>query len=232
MHRIVTSEEWLTARRELLEEEKAFQESRDMLAEKRRALPWREVPDYEFDTETGQKKLTGLFGDCAQLLVYHFMFGPDWEAGCPSCSFWADSYDRTVPHLRARDVALIAVSRAALSKLIAYRERMGWTFPWVSSADNEFNFDFDVSFLPEQIEAGDARYNYRPLQGSMQELPGLSAFKKDDGVVYHTYSTYARGLDPFNATYQLLDVAPDGRNEGQLEYPQAWVRRRGEYDDG
>ncbi len=229
MRRIVANEEWLTARRELLDEEKAFQKARDALAEKRRALPWREVPDYLFETETGHEHLRELFGDCSQLLVYHFMFGPDWEAGCPSCSFWADSYDRTVPHLRARDVSLIAVSRAPLTKLLSYRDRMGWSFPWVSSASNDFNFDFEVSFLPEHIEAGDARYNYRPMQGSMQELPGLSAFKKSDDAVYHTYSTYARGLDPFNAAYQLLDVAPDGRNEGDLEYAQAWIRRRDEY---
>ena len=157
------------------------------------------------------------------------MYGPDWDAGCPSCSFWADSYDRTVPHLEARDVTLIAVSRAPLEKLLAYRDRMGWTFPWVSSADSDFNFDFGVSFSKEQIESGNASYNYRPMQSTMEELPGLSAFKKQDGAVYHTYSTYARGLDPFNAAYQLLDAAPDGRTEDRLDYPQAWVRRRDEY---
>lgn len=229
MHRIVSTDEWLTARRELLEEEKSFQKARDALAEKRRALPWREVPDYEFETEDGVRHLSDLFGGCSQLLVYHFMYGPDWEAGCPSCSFWADSYDRTVPHLRARDVSLIAVSRAPLPKLLAYRDRMGWSFPWVSSAGSSFNFDFDVSFLAEQIESGDARYNYRPMQGSMEELPGLSAFRKEDGAVYHTYSTYARGLDTFNTAYQLLDAAPNGRDEGGLDYPQAWVKRRDEY---
>ena len=229
MHRIVSNEDWLSARRELLLEEKAFQKARDALAEKRRALPWREVPDYEFETEGGKKSLSDLFGDSSQLLVYHFMFGPDWEDGCPSCSFWADSYDRMVPHLRARDVSLIAVSRAALPKLLAYRDRLGWTFPWVSSAGTSFNFDFSVSFTPEQIESGDANYNYRPMRGTMQELPGLSAFRKTDGLVYHTYSTFARGLDPFNAAYQLLDVAPLGRGEADLDYPQAWVKRRDEY---
>ena len=229
MQRIASTEEWLAARRELLEEEKSFQKARDALAAKRRALPWRKVPDYEFDSEHGRKTLADLFGDCSQLLIYHFMYGPDWEAGCPSCSFWADSYDRTVPHLRARDVSLVAVSRAPLKKLLAYRDRMGWTFPWVSSAGNSFNFDFDVSFSAEQIESGNARYNYRPMQSTMEELPGLSAFKKQDGTVYNTYSTYARGLDPFNAAYQLLDAAPDGRTEDELDYPQAWVRRRDEY---
>lgn len=193
MHRIVSTEEWLSARRDLLAEEKAFQKARDALAEKRRALPWREVPNYEFQTEDGVRRLSDLFGDCSQLLVYHFMYGPDWDAGCPSCSFWADSYDRTVPHLQARDVSLIAVSRAPLQKLLAYRDRMGWTFPWVSSAGNAFNFDFDVSFSTEQIESGDASYNYRPMQSTMEELPGLSAFKKAGrGRVPHLFDLRAR----------------------------------------
>ncbi len=182
MHRIVSTEDWLDARRELLEEEKSFQKARDALAEKRRELPWREVPDYEFQTEDGVRRLSELFDNCSQLMIYHFMYGPEWDAGCPSCSFWADSYDRTVPHLKARDVSLIAVSRAPLEKLLAYRERMGWTFPWVSSANSDFNFDFGVSFSREQIEAGSASYNYRPMQGKMEELPGLSAFKRQDGA--------------------------------------------------
>ncbi len=229
MHRVVSNDDWLAARRELLDEEKAFQKARDALAEKRRALPWREIPDYEFETEDGPRAISELFDGCSQLIVYHFMYGPDWDVGCPSCSFWADSYDRMVPHLKARDVSLIAVSRAPLSKLLDYRARMGWSFPWVSSAGNRFNLDFDVSFLPEQIEAGNAVYNYRPMQGTMQELPGLSAFKRVDSAVYHTYSTFARGLDPFNTAYQLLDIAPDGRNEDELAYAQAWVKRRDEY---
>lgn len=230
MTRIVSKEEWHAARIALLADEKALQAARDELAVKRRALPWREVTeDYVFESDQGMKSLGELFGDCSQLLVYHFMFHPDWEEGCKSCSFWADGYDRMVPHLKARDVSLVAISRAPLEKLLAYRDRMGWRFPWVSSAGNAFNFDFDVSFTQEQIEAGDAQHNYREYKGSIEELPGLSAFKKKDGAIYHTYSTYARGLDTFNTAYQMLDVVPDGRNEESLEYNQSWVKRRDEY---
>jgi len=231
MNNIVSDEEWLAARQELLAEEKSFQLARDALAEKRRTLPWRRIDEkYQFDGENGSLSLDELFGDCTQLLVYHFMYHPEWEEGCKSCSFWADGYDRMVPHLKARDVSLVAISRASLDKLLAYRERMGWSFPWFSSAGNSFNFDFHVSFTPELIEAGDAQYNFRPMQGGIQELPGISAFKKAaDGTVFHTYSTFARGLDTFNTAYQMLDVAPDGRNEGELDYTQSWVKRRDEY---
>jgi len=222
--------EWLAARRALLDREKAFQKARDELAQARRGLPWRRIrSDYVFDTVDGPKSLPQLFGDASQLLVYHFMFHPDWDEGCKSCSFWADSYNSSVPHLKARDVALIAVSRAPLDKLLAYRNRMGWSFPWVSSANNSFNFDFGVSFTPEQIENGDTTYNYRDGDVTIEELPGISVFVRDRDKVFHTYSTYARGLDPYNNTYQLLDIVPYGRNEYDLPYPQDWVRRHDEY---
>ena len=230
MPKTADDEAWLRARQELLDKEKAFQRARDELAEQRRELPWRRIRTrYEFETENGEQSLVQLFGDASQLMVYHFMFHPDWEEGCKSCSFWADSYDRAVPHLRARDVALVAVSRAPLAKLLAYRERLGWSFPWVSSANNSFNYDFGVSFTPEQIEKGDTRYNYRDGEVTIEELPGISVFVRDGDKVFQTYSTYGRGLDPYNSTYQLLDIAPYGRNEADLPYPQYWVKRRDEY---
>ncbi len=229
MHRIANNEDWLAARRELLAEEKAFQQARDALAQKRRALPWRKIETrYVFETEIGPRSLAELMGDTSQLLVYHFMFHPDWDEGCKSCSFWADSYNGSVAHLRARDVSLVAVSRAPLSKLLAYRGRMGWHFPWVSSAGTSFNFDFGVSFTPEQA-AGEVDYNYRVAGGRPEDLPGISVFARDGDDVYHTYSTYARGLDPYNTTYQLLDLVPKGRDEDDLPYPQDWVKRRDEY---
>ena len=228
-HEIASDAEWLAARRELLAEEKALQEARDALARKRRALPWRKVrADYSFDTADGARSLPELFGAASQLLVYHFMFHPDWHAGCKSCSFWADSYNGSLAHLAARDVTLTAISRAPLAKLLAYRDRMGWSFPWVSSAGNSFNFDFGVSFTAEQL-TGEVEYNYRVAGGRPEELPGISVFARDGDDVYHTYSTYARGLDPCNATYQLLDIVPKGRDEDDLPYPQDWVRRHDEY---
>ncbi len=230
MHRIVSDQEWLAARKELLEEEKKFQAARDELANKRRALPWRAVKaEYVFETEHGRKSLAELFGAATQLLVYHFMFHPEWDAGCKSCSFWADTYDGSVAHLAARDVSLVAISRAPLELLLAYRERMGWTFPWASSATNSFNYDFGVSFSPKQIASGTASYNYEQGNAAIEELPGISVFARDGDSVFHTYSTFARGLDPFNATYQLLDIVPRGRDEASLTYPQEWVKRRDEY---
>lgn len=228
--KVVSNEEWLAARKALLEDEKRFQAARDELAARRRSLPWRKVEtEYVFGSEHGKQNLRELFGDCSQLLVYHFMFHPEWDAGCKSCSFWADSYNGSVEHLKARDVALVAVSRAPLELLLGYRDRMGWSFPWVSSSTNTFNYDFGVSFSPQQIEAGEANYNYEEGNATIEELPGISAFARDDSALYHTYSTYARGLDPYNATYQLLDIVPKGRNEDDLPYPQDWVRRRDEY---
>ena len=230
MHNIATNEEWLASRKALLEEEKAFQKARDALALKRRNLPWRKInTDYVFETERGDKTLIELFGGASQLLIYHFMFHPDWEEGCKSCSFWADSYNGSMQHLRARDVSLMAISRAPLKKLLAYRDRLGWNFPWASSNSNSFNYDFGVSFTPEQIESGDTVYNYRAGAGSIEELPGISVFVRDGDDVYHSYSTYSRGIDPYNTTYQLLDIVPNGRDEDELTYPMDWLRRHDEY---
>ena len=229
MSNIVDNDAWLAARKELLEEEKAFQKARDELARKRRELPWRKIDaEYIFETEDGRKNLRELFGDASQLLVYHFMFHPEWDAGCKSCSFWADSYDGSVAHLRARDVSLRR-SRAPLDLLLRYRERMGWTFPWVSSASNSFNYDFGVSFSQRQIDAREAHYNYKEGNARIEELPGISVFAREGDDVFHTYSTYARGLDPYSTTYQLLDIVPQGRNEDDLPYRQDWIRRRDEY---
>ncbi len=220
----------LAARLELLEAEKALTQQREEVARRRRELPWVPVTErYEFDTEQGRRSLAELFGDKSQLFVQHFMFGPDWDEGCPSCSFWADSFDGTVAHLAARDVAFVAVSRAPLAKLLEYRTRMGWSFPWVSSADSSFNFDFGVSFSTEQ-QATTGVYNYRDVDQPGEELPGFSFFARNEQEeVFHTYSTYARGLDPMNAAYQILDLAPRGRDEDDLPWSMAWLRRHDQY---
>lgn len=227
---VVDRATWLDARRELLDAEKALTRQRDELAALRRRQPWVRVDtDYTFDTPDGPRHLTDLFDGRPQLVVYHFMLGPDWDEGCPSCSFWADGYDGLTSHLGARDTSLIAVSRAPLANIEAYRERMGWSFPWVSSLDNDFNIDFDVSF-PEG-HRDDRTYNFAPIEDPPEELPGLSVFFRDDaGDVFHTYSCYARGLDPFNAAYQILDLTPMGRHEDDLEWSMAWLRRHDQYD--
>jgi len=226
----VDTSQWQAARRELLEAEKDFQKAREELAAKRRALPAQaQLPDYVFEGETGPRSLVQLFGERSQLIVYHFMFGPGWDEGCKSCSFWADSFDGMIPHLAARDVGFAVISRAPLQKLLAYRERMGWRFPWLSSGENSFNFDFGVSFTDEQQTSDDAIYNYKPGPVNGREKPGVSVFLKDGDAVYHTYSTYARGLDNLNPVYQLLDLTPRGRDEDGLAFPQEWVRRHDEY---
>lgn len=233
-HAIVDQDQWLEARRALLQEEKEFQKARDRLAERRRSLPWERVTkSYSFQSEDGPVTLPELFGDRSQLVVQHFMFHPDWEEGCKSCTFWADGFDRMAAHLRARDVAYVAVSRAPLEKLLAYRDRMGWGFRWVSSAGTDFNHDFHVSFSPEELEAGKAFYNYRETGRVGPEMHGLSVFyQADDAQVFHTYSTYSRGLDPFNPAYQILDIVPNGRAEKGNGPPMAWLRRRDEYGRG
>jgi len=227
---IVDRDSWLAARSALIEEEKALTQQRETVARHRRELPWVRVDKtYEFETEDGTKTLADLFGDKTQLFVDHFMFGVDWDEGCPSCSFWADSFEGTLPHLAARDVAFVAVSRAPLSTLLAYRQRMGWSFPWVSSTDGDFNFDFEVSFTDEQ-QAATGTYNFREIPTPGSELPGFSFFARDDaGTVFHTYSVYARGLDPMNAAYQILDLAPKGRDEADLPWSMAWLRRHDQY---
>ncbi len=228
-HTIASREEWLDARVRLLEREKEFTRLRDEISLERRALPWLPITsDYRFDGSEGEVSLADLFAGCSQLLVYHFMFGPTWDEGCPSCSFWADNFNGVGIHLAHRDVALVAVSRAPFPKLDAYRRRMGWSFPWYSSANSRFNFDFNVSFNPEQQERG-GTYNFAPAEHPDEELPGLSAFMMEDGAIYHTYSAYARGLDAFNGAYQLLDLAPRGRDESSLPWTMAWLRRHDQY---
>ncbi|MGI9235505.1 MAG: DUF899 domain-containing protein [Woeseiaceae bacterium] len=231
MSAVVSDTEWLAARLRLLEAEKALQKARDELAARRRALPWRKVDtQYVFEGEAGAQSLSELFGEHSQLLIYHFMYHPDWDEGCKSCSFWADTYDGAIPHLAARDVALAVISRGPLQTLLNYRKRMGWRFPWLSSADNSFNFDFDVSYTSEQLSAGQARYNYRDGASVGPEMPGLSVFAKNaDGEIFHTYSTFSRGLDPLNPVYQLLDLVPKGRDEDELPNAMDWLRRHDKY---
>jgi predicted dithiol-disulfide oxidoreductase (DUF899 family) len=232
-HRTGTPAEWLDARLELLKAEKELTRLSDDLARQRRELPWVRVEkDYRFDTENGEATLTDLFHGRSQLIVYHFMYAPHWDEGCPSCSGLADGFDETHLHLQNHDVAFTAISRAPLEKLVAYRDRMGWSFPWVSSGPSDFNFDFNVSFTEESVAKGQS-YNYRALDGWMLdpanlpfEGPGMSAFALDDGVVHHTYSAFARGCDVLWTMWQWLDRAPLGRNEGDM----SWFRRHDEYE--
>lgn len=225
-----SKDEWLAARKKLLLKEKELTHMRDALSAERRALPWLRVEKrYLFDTPEGQKSLADLFDGRSQLAMYHFMFAPEWEAGCKSCSFWAESFDRIPIHLAHRDVTFLAVSRAPLEKLQAYARRFGWTFPWVSSAPSDFNYDFNVSFRPAELESGKAVYNYEPIRHRETDLPGVSVFAKDgSSAVFHTYSAFARGIDALNVAYQYLDLVPRGRDEdgGAM----SWLRRRDEYD--
>jgi predicted dithiol-disulfide oxidoreductase (DUF899 family) len=248
-HAIATREEWLKARLGLIEAEKDLTRRSDEIAQRRQDLPWvRLDKDYHFDTEDGRASLTDLFKGRSQLLVYHFMFGPDYKAGCPSCSAIADGFEGFTAHLANHDVMLWAVSRAPLAKLAAYKQRMGWSFPWASSNDTSFNFDFNVAFTEEQQRDGTVEYNYQRGQHAMdsvpapepvnhfaascgtdartfaRERPGMSSFVLENGVVYHSYSTYARGLDGLWGMYQWLDRAPKGRNETGI-----WWRRHDEY---
>jgi len=230
-HEVVDHDEWVQRRKAFLEREKELSRLRDELSAARRALPWERVAkEYVFDTVDGQRTLAELFDGRSQLIIYHFMYGPDWQEGCKSCSFWADGWDRNVVHLAARDITMVAVSRAPLAKLEAYKKRMGWTFAWASSLGSDFNYDYHVSFKPEDVERGDVYYNYRRGPFARDEAHGISVFFRDDAAqVYHTYSTFARGLDMVNAGYHLMDLAPKGRDEGDLDYSMDWLRRRDEY---
>jgi predicted dithiol-disulfide oxidoreductase (DUF899 family) len=229
---VVSREDWLAARRALLAKEKAHTRALDALNAERLALPWVKLDkDYVFDTPAGKKSLSQLFDGRSQLMVYHFMFDPDWEAGCHGCSFMADHMDGTLPHLNHHDVTLVAVSRAPLAKIEAYKRRMGWRVPWVSSFESDFNYDFHVSFTPEQIAAGTVNYDFddQPSDEHSGELPGLSAFYRDEaGQVFHTYSTYDRGAEELLGTLMILDRAPLGRND---ETGMDFVRRHDEYED-
>jgi predicted dithiol-disulfide oxidoreductase (DUF899 family) len=226
-HRIVSQPDWLEARKAFLAKEKEFTRLREELARERRALPWVKVEkDYVFQAPEGKVTLADLFDGKSQLIVQHFMFGPDWNEGCPSCSFWTDNLNGVAVHLAHRDTAFVLVSRAPIDKLEAYRKRMGWKLRWVSSLDNDFNFDFAVSFPPDEKAT---KYNFGTIKPHGQENPGFSAFRRDDGAIYRTYSTYARGLDMLNGTYQLLDITSKGRDEDALSFPMAWVRRHDRY---
>jgi predicted dithiol-disulfide oxidoreductase (DUF899 family) len=228
--RTVGREEWLEARRALLEEEKALTRARDAVAARRRALPRVAVEqNYVFETERGAQALLDLFGERTQLIVQHFMFAPDWQEGCKSCSFWADNLQGALPHLEARDVSFVAVSQAPLDVLIPFRKRMGWRHDWVSSAPCSFSNDYHAWYTPDQIAAGETAYNFQPGLHYGEHAPGFSVFHKEGDKVFHTYSCYARGLDMLNGTYQLLDLVPKGRDEAGLDMPMAWVRLHDQY---
>jgi predicted dithiol-disulfide oxidoreductase (DUF899 family) len=232
-HKVVPHDEWIAARKAYLTEEKAFSRARDALARKRRELPWERVDkDYVFDTPQGKQTLADLFGGKSQLIVYHFMLGPGWEAGCPSCSYLADHFDGPAIHLAQRDVAFVVVSRAPLSEIQAFQRRMGWRFKWVSSSGCEFNQDYQVSFTPEEKATGKVFYNYEFIDSfPSEERPGASVFYRNAaGEVFHTYSTYGRGLDILIGTYNFLDLAPKGRDEKELAWSMAWVRHHDRYD--
>jgi len=232
-HRVVPHEEWIEARKRFLAEEKDFTRARDRLSARRRELPWERVEkNYVFDGPDGKETLTDLFAGRSQLIVYHFMFDPGWDAGCKSCSFWADNFNGIIVHLAHRDVTMVAVSRAPLDKLMAYRERMGWTFKWVSSFGSDFNRDYHVSHTPEELAQGEAEYNYTRQKPYASEAPGISVFWNDGrGGMFHTYSCYARGLDMLNGAYHLLDLVPKGRDEANLPFHSGWLRRHDEYGD-
>lgn len=226
MNQVVDHQAWIDARRVLLAKEKQLAALRDEVAQARRALPWQEVSKaYTFDAPEGPVSLADLFEDKSQLITYHFMYGADWQEGCKSCSFWDDQYDAINKHIGARDVAIACVSRAPLEVFEPFKRRMGWRFRWVSSAHSTFNMDYHVSF-PGQTTG---TYNYRETN-VMEELPGLSVFyKSEDSRIYHTYSAYSRGLDALNATYQMLDLVPKGRDEQDLPFPMAWVKLHDQY---
>lgn len=231
---IVSREEWLVARQALLAEEKAFTRQRDALSRKRLQLPWVKIEKtYVFDGADGQETLADLFAGRSQLIVQHFMFGPDWTEGCVGCSFNADHADGALPHIQARDVTFVAVSRAPLRELEKFRKRMEWRFKWVSSLDSDFNFDFNVSFRKEDVAAGKAVYNFKPYDDEMEDLSGFSSFYRNaDGDIFHANSVYARGDEILCTAYMYLDLlAPLGRNEDGLEYPMAWWRHHDRYED-
>lgn len=231
-HAVVSRDAWITARKALLAKEKAFTKARDGINQQRRNLPWVRVEkEYVFDGPDGGKTLAGLFDGKSQLIVYHFMFGPGWKEGCKHCSFWADTFNGLNFHLRLRDTNMVAISRAPWKELKPFKKRMGWGFKWLSSADTDFNFDYHVSFTPGQLTKKKAFYNYKFGNPDITELVGISAFYKDDkGTVYHTYSTYSRGVDLLNAAYNYIDLTAKGRDEN-TESTQDWVRYHDEKVD-
>ncbi|RLA45616.1 MAG: DUF899 domain-containing protein [Gammaproteobacteria bacterium] len=231
--KIVSRQDWLVARKEHLVKEKELTRLRDELSQQRRELPWVKVEkDYIFGTLNGKQSLTDLFEGYSQLIIYHFMYGPDWQEGCPSCSFWADNFDGIGVHLNHRDINMLAVSRAPLDKLEAYKKRMGWSFNWVSSLNSNFNYDYHVSFTEDEIAKQEMYYNFDLRNFPREEAPGISVFfKNDEGEVFHTYSCYARGLDMLNGAYHHIDLVPKGRDEEGLPYSMAWLSRHDQYSD-
>lgn len=231
---VVSREEWVKARKELLDEEKQFTRAREQLSEHRRKLPWVKVDkDYVFEGDDGKLTLEQLFAGKSQLVIYHFMFGPDWELGCKACSFVCDHLDAACVHLEQRDVMLVAVSSAPFSKLLPFKKRMGWKFNWVSSAGCEFNQDYHVTFSKEELEKGDVYYNYQMQKFPVEEAPGVSVFYRNtSGEIFHTYSCYERGLENLIGTYDILDLVPRGRDEEGLPFPMDWVRHHDNYDGG
>jgi len=233
-HPVVSSQDWIDARKQLLEKEKEFSRLRDELSRQRRQMPWRRIEKtYVFDTLEGKQTLADLFDGRSQLITYHFMFDPEWDEGCKSCSFIADHFEPSIVHLMHRDVTFVSVSRAPLRKLDAFRRRMAWNFRWVSSLKNDFNQDFHVSFSQEQIDNKQVYYNYRAGETfPVKEAPGVSVFCKDaENSVFHTYSSYARGLDMFITAYHYLDITPKGRDEHDFRYGMEWLRHHDRYDD-
>jgi predicted dithiol-disulfide oxidoreductase (DUF899 family)/uncharacterized protein YbaR (Trm112 family) len=232
-HKVVSREEWLAARTALLAEEKDFTRRRDELSRRRRGLPWVKVDKpYAFDGPSGEVTLAELFGTRSQLIVYHFMFSPEWDEGCPHCSFWADNFNGIGVHLNHRDASFVAISRAPLARIEAFKRRMGWDFTWVSSSQSDFNFDYHVSFTAEEARSASAFFNYARVDPGPLDREGVSVFYRDTGgEVFHTYSTYARGIDMLNGAYHYLDLVPKGRDEDKLEFTQAWVRHHDRYED-
>jgi predicted dithiol-disulfide oxidoreductase (DUF899 family) len=230
-HAVVTNKQWLKARTVLLSKEKEFTRLRDKLSRQRRELPWERVEKkYVFDGPGGKESLAELFENRSQLVVYHFMFNPVSDEGCKHCSFWADNFNGIVVHLNHRDATFVAISRAPLAKIEPFKKRMGWSFKWLSSSQNDFNYDYQASFTPEAIRSGTVFYNYAKQKMNMSDREGVSVFHKDaSGAIFHTYSTYARGIDMLNTAYHYLDLLPKGRDEG--DSPQSWVRFHDRYQD-
>jgi predicted dithiol-disulfide oxidoreductase (DUF899 family) len=232
-HPVVSHKEWLSARTALLKKEKEFTRLRDELSRQRRELPWERVDKkYVLVGPKGKETLAELFENRSQLIVYHFMFGPEDEEGCKHCSFWADNSNGIGVHLNHRDATFVAISRAPLAKIDPFQKRMGWSFKWLSSFQNDFNFDYQTSFTPKDMHSGTAFYNYAKTDPGFPDREGVSVFRKDEsGAIFHTYSSYARGIDMLNGAYHYLDLLPKGRDEDALEFTQAWVRHHDRYED-
>jgi predicted dithiol-disulfide oxidoreductase (DUF899 family) len=232
-HRVVPREDWFAARTAFLATEKEFTRARDRLSQERRALPWEAVEkEYSFDSARGPATLADLFEDCSQLVVYHFMFPPEDGEGCLHCSFWADSFNGTDVHLKARDISFVAISRAPLAKIQAFQKRMGWSFEWLSSNGSDFNYDFQASFTPAEVDSGEPVFNFHTLAPGRADREGASAFYRDSaGRIFHTYSTYGRGIDLLNGAYNFIDLTANGRDEDGLPGSQDWVRHHDRYGD-